>query len=115
VTFLVVLDPLTAVVALGVLGGVYSVIFLASRRYLARIGRELVSVGAARLKAGNEALGGLKDLRVTGRESAAYAQYLGPSRRYGEVQAAATAIGVLPRYALEAVAVGGLVIIASLM
>ena len=115
VAFLVVLDPLTAVVAFVALGSVYGAIFLVTRRYLQRIGRESVRVGAARLKAVNEALGGFKDLRVAGREASAYAQYVGPSRRFGEVQAAVMAIAGLPRYALEAVAVGGLVIVATLL
>lgn len=115
VAFLVALDPLTAVVAFVALGGVYGAIFLVTRRYLQRIGRESVRASAARLKAVNEALGGFKDLRVAGREASAYAQYVGPSRRLGEVQAAVQAISGLPRYGLEAVAVGGLVIVATLL
>jgi ATP-binding cassette, subfamily B, bacterial PglK len=102
-------------VAFLALGGVYSAVFLATRRYLRRIGRESVRTGAARLKAVNEALGGFKDLRVAGREASAFEQYLLPSRRYGEVQAAVLAISGLPRYALEAVAVGGLVVVATLL
>jgi ATP-binding cassette, subfamily B, bacterial PglK len=115
VAFLVALNPLTALVAFLALGGVYSAVFLATRRYLRRIGRESVRTGAARLKAVNEALGGFKDLRVAGREASAFEQYLLPSRRYGEVQAAVLAISGLPRYALEAVAVGGLVVVATLL
>jgi ABC-type multidrug transport system fused ATPase/permease subunit len=93
----------------------YGGIFVASRRYLRRVGREAVAAGAARLTAVNEALGGFKDLKVSGREAAAFARYEAPSRRYAEVQAAVMAIAGLPRYALEAVAVGGMVIVASLM
>jgi ATP-binding cassette, subfamily B, bacterial PglK len=115
ITFLVLLDPLTAVVAFVSLGGIYGVIFFVSRRYLRRIGRESVDSAGARLKAVNEALGGFKDLRVAGREGSAYRRYLGPSRRYAEVQAAVQALSGLPKYALEAVAVGGLVLIASLL
>jgi ATP-binding cassette, subfamily B, bacterial PglK len=113
--FLVALDPLTAMVAFLALGSVYGAIFLVTRRYLQRIGRESVRVGAARLKAVNEALGGFKDLRVAGREAGAFAEYVGPSRRFGEVQAAVQAVSGLPRYALEAVAVGGLVVVATLL
>jgi ATP-binding cassette, subfamily B, bacterial PglK len=115
VAFLVVLDPLLAAVAFLSLGTVYGLIYRASRRYLRRIGREIVAAGAARLKAVNEALGGFKDLRVAGREEAAYAQYLPPSRRFGEVQAAVGVLVMVPRYALEAVAVGGVVVVASLL
>lgn len=114
VAFLVALDPRTALVAFVSLGGLYGVIFFVARRYLQRIGRESVEASDARLKAVNEALGGFKDLRVAGREASAHRKYMGPSRRYAEVQATAQAISGLPRYALEAVAVGGLVLIAAL-
>jgi ATP-binding cassette, subfamily B, bacterial PglK len=115
VAFLVVLDPLLATVAFLSLGTVYGLIYRVSRRYLQRIGREIVVAGAARLKAVNEALGGFKDLRVAGRELAAYEQYLPASRRFGEVQAAVGVLVMVPRYALEAVAVGGVVVVASLL
>ena len=115
VAFLVVLDPAMAVVVFALFAGAYGAIFVASRTYLRRIGREAVAAGAARLTAVNEALGGFKDLKVSGREASAFARYVEPSRRYAEVQAAVLAISGLPRYALEAVAVGGMVIVASLM
>ena len=115
VGLLVVLDPVLAIVAFASLGTVYGLIYLVSRRYLRRIGREIVTAGAARLKAVNEALGGFKDLRVAGREEAAYEQYLPHSRRFGEVQAAVGVLVMVPRYALEAIAVGGVVVVASLL
>lgn len=113
--FLVVLNPSIAVIAFVSLGGAYGGIYWFTRTYLRRIGQEAVETGADRLKAVNEALGGFKDLRVAGQESAASQRYVEPSRRFGEVQAAAEAISRLPRYALEAVAVGGLVLIASFL
>jgi ATP-binding cassette, subfamily B, bacterial PglK len=115
VAFLVVLDTRTAVISFACLGGIYGAIFLASRRYLQRIGREAAVAGAARLKVIFEALGGFKELRVAGRESSAHQQYQVPSRRAAEIHAAMMTISGLPRTALEAVAVGGLVLIASLL
>ena len=115
VAFLVVLDPLLAGVAFVSLGTVYGAIYLVSRRYLRRIGREIVRAGAARLKAVNEALGGFKDLRVAGREHEAFEQYVPHSRRFGEVQAAVGVLVMVPRYALEAIAVGGVVVVAALL
>jgi len=115
VVFLVALDPLTALLAFVVVGGLYAIVYQISRRYLERIGEESVRVGAARLQAVNEALGGFKDLRVSGREAAAFERFLAPSWRLGQVYAASAAVSSLPRYALQAVAVGGMVLIATLM
>lgn len=112
---LIALDPLLALMSFGVLGVLYGVLFLLSRRYLTRTSRELVAIGAARINAVKEALGGFKDLKVSGRERAALRHYQVPARREASIRATVTAISTLPRYALEAIAVGGMVIIASLM
>ena len=113
VGFLIVLDPLMAAVVFGGLGGAYATVFLLSRTYLRRIGLESVALGAARLKAVDEALGGFKDLRVMGREAPAFERYDRPARRHGAVLAKQHSIAILPRYALEAIAVGGMVVVAA--
>jgi ATP-binding cassette, subfamily B, bacterial PglK len=113
--FLIALDPLLALTSFGVLGGLYGAIFLATRNYLTRTSRELVDAAAERFKAVNEAMGGFKDLKVAGREQAALRHYRQPARREARIRTVVNAIGGLPRYALEAIAVGGVVVIASLM
>jgi ATP-binding cassette, subfamily B, bacterial PglK len=115
VGFLVVLDPMLAATAFGVLGLTYGSIFAASRRFLRSAGREAIKAGAARLKAVNQALGAFKDLKVATREGSALRQYAVPSRQFAAVQAGIQSVSVLPRYALEAVAVGGIVAIASIV
>ena len=113
--FLVMLDPLLALTSFAVLGTLYGAVFLGTRRYLTRTSRESVRLGAERIKAVNEALGGFKELKVAGREGAALRHYARPSQRYAEIRAVVMAIATLPRYALEAIAVGGVVMVASLM
>lgn len=115
VAFLVVLDPLMAGVAFLVFSVAYGAVFWLSRAYLRRIGKEAVAASAARLKAANEALGGFKDIKVAGREASAQARYESPSKRFSEVQGSVMIISTLPRYALEAVAVGGMVLVATLL
>lgn len=113
--FLVALDPLLASAVFGALGVFYGLIFFAAKGILRRFGREAVAAGAARVKAVNEALGGLKELKVAGRERSAHQAFEIPTRRFGDLQAWIGAISTLPRYALEAIAFGGMVLIASLM
>ena len=115
VSFLVALDPLLALASFAILGSLYTLVFFTTRRYLTRTSREAVQLGAERIKAVNEALGGFKELKLTARESAALRHYARPSRRYADIRATVTAISTLPRYALEAIAVGGMVTVASLM
>src|SRR5690606_31528564 len=113
VIFLIWIDPISAVLAFAIFGGSYGAIFYCTRRYLRRIGGESVVVGGERLRAVNEALGGLKDLRTTAREASAHARFKEPSRRSSEIQPAFLAISGLRRYALEAIVIGGLVLVAS--
>lgn len=113
--FLVLLDPLLALVVFGGLGGAYAAVFAMSRRRLGHLGQQSVLLGGTRLKAINEALGGFKDLKITGLEASAFRKYDRPSQLHARVEAAQDAISMLPRYALEALAVGGMVIIAAAM
>ena len=115
VGFLIALDPQMAVVVFVALGVVYGAIYQVTKGILQRLGRETVMAGAFRVKAINEALGGFKELKVAGREASALRAYEEPSRRFGDLQATIGAISTLPRYALEALAIGGMVLIATLM
>lgn len=115
VGFLFILDPLTAAVSILCLGSVYGTIFVSNRSFLRRIGSASVSANLARMKAVNEALGGFVDLRVLGRELSAHREYESESRKFARTQTISQAISKLPRYALEAVAVAGLILIASLL
>jgi len=113
IAFLVVLDPGMALAASVGVGGSYVLVYVLTRRYLRRIGREAVVAGNARVKAAKEGLGGLRDLRLLGREAWALRRFESPSQRYAEVKAASAAIGELPRGALEALAVGGFAVFAA--
>ena len=113
--FLILLDPLLALVSFLVLGNLYGLVFLASRRYLTRTSREVVRLGGERIKAVNEALGGFREVKMGSREAAALRHYARPTLRYADIQAVVMAISRLPRYALESIAVGGVVAVASLM
>lgn len=115
VALLVALDPLLALASFGVLATLYGAIYLATRRYLTRTSRELVAVSGVRFKALSEAMGGFKDLKVAGREADALRHYQVAARRQADIQAAVQAINALPRYALEAIAVGSVVVVASLV
>jgi ATP-binding cassette subfamily C protein len=109
IVFLVVLDPLLALLAGTLLGGAYGFIFLLTRNYLGRIGRERVDANQRRYQAANEAMGGIKDLRLLGREAEMVDRYNSPSRDFAEFQANSRIIGTVPRYALEAIAFGSIV------
>jgi ABC-type multidrug transport system fused ATPase/permease subunit len=108
---LIVVDPWIALLVAVVLGGAYGLLLVATRGYLKRISRERVKANQARYKAANEAMGGIKDVRMLGREGEMVRRYAIPSRLFAGFQANQRILGALPRYALEGVAFGSIVAI----
>jgi ABC-type multidrug transport system fused ATPase/permease subunit len=112
VAVLIVFDPLLAFMLSVVLGGAYGVICQATRQKLARLGTERLVTNSRRYKAAAEAFGAIKDVKLLGKENALLAEFTAPSRRFNLCQATALIIAELPRYALEVLAFGGVLVIA---
>lgn len=109
IVFLVVIDPVLALLMGVLLGGAYLGLATATRSYLARIGRERVAVNRARYQATLEALGAIKELKLMGREAESIRRFDGPSYAYAQYQAGSRLLAMLPRYALETIAFGSIV------
>jgi ATP-binding cassette, subfamily B, bacterial PglK len=112
VTLLVAFDPLLALIAAGVLGGAYGLIYLLARRKLLKLGKERLASNTMRYKVAGEAFGAIKDVKLLGKEDAIVARYVGPSKRFEDRRATAAIIGDIPRYALEVLAFGGILVVA---
>ena len=112
---LIAIDPKLALVVATVFGGAYAGIYLLLRRYLDRIGRERVNANGERFQVVQEAFGGVKDVKVAGLEIAMLSRFDSPAMHFARYQAAAQSVGLLPRFALEIVAFGGLLVAALFM
>lgn len=110
VVLLVALDPLLAVSVTVGLGGAYAVVFQLTRRYLKRAGTDRVLANQARYRAANEAMGSIKELRLGGREAEMVRRFSGPARKLAWYQVNSRVISTLPRFVLEAVAFGSIVV-----
>jgi ATP-binding cassette subfamily C protein len=110
--FLIFVDPVVAVVVSTVLGLSYLSIYLAVRSRLGDIGDRRVEAQAERYRFVNEALGGVKEVKIRGKEQSILNQYDNPSRRYAKTQTQYRVIRKAPRYILEAIAFGGIILIA---
>jgi len=105
------LDPLMAVGVGVVFGGLYGSIFLVVRRRLRTSGQERQRANKARHKVGVEALTGIKELKLYGLEYIVAQAYSVPSKRFASLQATTSVIGSIPRFALETIAFGGVLVI----
>ncbi len=107
---LVLVDPFLALTVAIVLGGAYTIIFKLVRKKLAKIGKEATEAGKERFKIASEALGGVKDLKLMSREPVFLKRYSDQSYLFAGYEATNGIISQLPRYALETIAFGGILL-----
>jgi ABC-type multidrug transport system fused ATPase/permease subunit len=110
VVVLIVAQPVVAPAVALVLGGSYALIFYATRSYLTRIGEERVVANRDRYKIAQEAMGGIKDVKVSALEGAYAGRFRRPAERHADCQASSQIIKEVPRYVLEAIAFGGMLL-----
>ena len=105
---LLLVNPRLAILAAGLLGGLYALVFLGLRHKLTRLGGALVSANKERFMAAGEAFGGIKDIKLLGREKSYLSRFELFSREYAASYATYQVINQLPKYVIEAFAFGGI-------
>ncbi|MCC5870332.1 MAG: ABC transporter ATP-binding protein [Gammaproteobacteria bacterium] len=115
VMLLLVVDPLIALGVAGVVGGSYAAIFLVVRPVLSRLGLERRRANKERFEAAGEALGGIKDIKLLGRELAYLQRFHGPSVRQASTQASNQTISQVPKFLIEAIGFGGILVLALVL
>ena len=108
---LCLIEPWIALGGAVLLGGFYSVIFLGVRRVLTRIGQIQTDANKARFHAVQEAMGGVKELKIMRLEDGFLSRFRAAALRRARAQTRSQVITNLPRYALEAVAFGGMILL----
>ncbi len=108
---LVIVNPLIALSIVLILGGAYTIIYTLVRRILNRISKEQVYANSMKYKAASEALCGIKDLKILGREQTFLDHFAFNALRHSRNNVTAGIIAQLPRYALEILAFGGILLI----
>ena len=108
---LVAVDPFLALIVGGGMGGAYALVYLALRRFLDRIGEERLAANEQRFKVVDETFGGIKEVKLGALEQDAVGRFDGPAHRFARTQVFANVFGVMPRYALEIIAFGGMLIL----
>src|SRR3990167_1603938 len=94
-----------------VLGGAYCGIYACVRKKLGAISRVHTESKEQRYRITSEALGGIKEIKLQGCENVFLDSYEKPAKEFAMHEAAGQIIADLPRYALEVIAFGGIVLI----
>lgn len=108
-------DPLTAFGIVAVLGLLYGGIYGSVRKRLKRIGHERHAANGARYQACNEAIGGIKDLKVTHSAAAYQDQFNQASRQFSRHQATNETLAQSPLYLVEATGFSMLIVLALVL
>ncbi len=105
-------NPATALAIVLVVGSLYGVIYILVRKRLRRMGVEMQAVNKERYQACNEALHGIRDIKVTHAEAAYIQRYSQASRTQARHMAANDTLSQTPLYLVEATGYTGLIAIA---
>ncbi len=92
-------------------GGAYGTVYAIVKRRQHHLGWEQFNNNTQRFQVAQEALGGIKDVKVLGREAEFVRRFAEPSWRYSLAAAHNQLVGRLPRYALESIAFGAILVV----
>jgi ABC-type multidrug transport system fused ATPase/permease subunit len=111
IILLIVVNPKLAITVGLTLSLTYLVIFFFLKGRLKRIGKERLKNNELRFTAVSEAFGASKEVKVGGLEKFYIKLFSDPAKNFARTQASYFAIALLPRYILEALAFGGILLI----
>jgi ATP-binding cassette subfamily C protein len=111
VAFLVAINPVVAAIVALALGLLYGGVYALVRNRLASLGRRRFEANRGRFQIASEAFSGIKDIKLLGKERSMVKEYEKPARTYARVDAMRNLISNLPKYALESVALGGVMLV----
>jgi len=104
-------DPFVAVTAAILLGMTYSIVFRLVRVRQRRLGMEMNAHNLDRQRIVQEGLGGVKELRMLGRERHVIDRFEAATVGAARAEASNRLNSALPRYVLEAVSFGGILLV----
>lgn len=104
-------EPLTSIVVFTVFGGIYGGALLLTRKMIHRLGSERAKSNAMRYRIASEALAGVRDIKLLGREWSYLDRFQKPSIQMNSGMAIVTVISQVPQYVMQITAFSGLIIL----
>jgi ATP-binding cassette, subfamily B, bacterial PglK len=107
---LIIIDPYVAFLISLTFGSAYWIIYKLIRGYLKNIGQERLKVNKLRFTSVNEVFGAGKEVKLGGLENTYIDKFSKTSKIFAKHQASMQVLGQLPRFAIEAVGFGGMIL-----
>jgi ATP-binding cassette, subfamily B, bacterial PglK len=103
-------DIFVSLVAMLLIGGIYALIYWRVNHKLKHLGFKRWEANEKRYKSTYEVFGGIKEIKAMNRESYFLNIYSLASHKHASYKSRSKVIGLLPRFALEAIAFGGIIL-----
>lgn len=111
ITLLFITDIKITLAAIFLLGGSYALIYAITKKRMRTAGQERMEANKMRFKTANETFSGIKEIKISSREDEFLSRFAVHSSENANLRAWYDIVRRLPRYALEAVAFGGIVLL----
>lgn len=111
VLLLIITDPKLALMIMVSLGGFYWIIFFILRKFIDKIGKQRLKSNELRFLSISEAFGASKEIKLGGLENIYLKRFSYSAQSYALASAYAQAIRQIPRFILEAIAFGGILLL----
>jgi len=108
IALLMYVNPVVACVVIAVIGGGYAVMYGLLKKTLARLGEEMTGHNKRIYKALNEVFGGIKDIKILGREKIFIERFSESVQKSNNCACWKFIIFQMPRYAFEILVFGGM-------
>ncbi len=111
ISLLMLVDPKLTLIVSFTLGVAYGLIFKLVRKFLNHVGKLRMINNQLRFTTISEAFGAVKEVKVGGLEEIFIKRFSDPAQIFARSQASSSAISQIPRFALEAIAFGGIILL----
>jgi ABC-type multidrug transport system fused ATPase/permease subunit len=115
IIMLITIDPVLAIVLSAAIGGLYAVLYSGLRGTVSRLGDGRERANSERYRSAAEVLGGIKELKVLGRDQAYVDGFRSPSLRFSHYQAIGTSLAEIPRFLVEALGFATVLIVSLVL
>ncbi len=107
-TFLIIIDPFLAFILASIFGGFYTIMYLTIRKYIGKIGKKMTQANAERYKITSETIGGIKDIKILGRENIYLENFIKPSYEFSHYTSINQTLSEIPQFLVEVISFGAL-------
>ncbi len=110
-SFLLWAQPVTTIISVLAFGGCYFLLYSSLKAVIARMGSEALHANQARFRIAGEALNGIKQIKLLGREQSYISGFATAAARQAKLRAINATLRQVPKFGLEALAFGGIIIL----